>query len=304
MRWNSLYSSSQVYIACAIENNIINPISVNLAVTLKCNYNCRFCFGKFKTLNEKIDTSRILDIPQLLSDAGCQKLTFEGGEPLLSPKILELVYNAKESGMTTSLITNGSLLTFEILEKLSNGLDWLGLSVDSACEKTEKLLGRGFGNHVEHVKKVARWTHSLGIGLKINSVITKLNYKEDLTEFIKILRPKRFKAFQILKIRGENDCSYNDLGISTHEFDIFVKKHRKLIKYGIQFRTESEDDMMGSYIMLLPDGRFFSNFNGVHHYGKKNIFENGVSKAFKEVGWDYLKFLKRGGLYNWNIEKR
>lgn len=279
------------------------PISVNLAVTLECNYRCRFCFGRYKTLGKTLDDSRLLDIPRLLAEAGCQKITFEGGEPLLNPKIFKLVDRAKDVGLTTCLVTNGSLLTYDKLTRLSEGLDWLGLSVDSPNEETEIALGRGSGNHVNQITKVADWAHDLDIALKINAVITRLNYREDMKEFIKSLKPRRFKAFQVLVIRGENESACEELRISHSEFDHFTKNHQELEACGISFVPESQDDMIGSYIMMLPDGSFYSNLNGAYNYGERNIFDKGVDSAFRRVGWDRQKFFRRGGRYCWTVEK-
>ena len=70
------------------------------------------------------------------------------------------------------------------------------------------------------------------------------------------------------------------------------------------FTSETVSDMEGSYIMMLPDGRFFNNFCGRYSYGSNTIFEVGVERALYEVGWDPEKFLKRGGVYNWKGKER
>ena len=284
--------------------NIDFPISVNLVVTDRCNYSCRFCFGKYRTFCGHIDDSRILELPGLLADAGAQKITFEGGEPLLHPGLSDLIVEAKGHGLVTGLVTNGYLMTEIYLKELADSLDWLGLSIDSASEQVEIQLGRGFGDHVKRNLQVVDWAHDLNIPLKINSVITKLNYDEDLTELIKRLAPARFKAFQMLRIKGENDLSSKQLEITSKEFGMFVHSHIGLINDGIDFVPETQEDMTGSYIMMLPNGRFFNNIGHIHTYGKDTVFEVGVKKAFKDIHWNVRRFLKRGGLYDWDIKKR
>ena len=56
--------------------------------------------------------------------------------------------------------------------------------------------------------------------------------------------------------------------------------------------------MMGSYIMIDPEGRFFDNHAGEHHYSKP-ILEVGVEEAFSSVYYDPVKFLVRGGSYDY-----
>lgn len=279
------------------------PISVNLVVTTRCNYKCRFCFGHYKQLKAIPKDDCILEIPKLLAEAGCQKLTLEGGEPFLSPKLSELLKKAKNLGLVTCVVTNGKLVTKEKMKSLSPYLDWIALSIDSVDEATEIKLKRGDGGHISHCKEIATWAHELGIRLKINSVITSLNYTQDMKSLIRELKPDRWKAFQMLQIEGENVETTKDLIITDEKFLDFIKKHESIKMDGIDFIGESQEDMKGSYIMLLPDGRFISNNEGKYVFGKKTIFELGVLEAFKKVGWDEEKFYQRGGYYQWKRSK-
>jgi radical S-adenosyl methionine domain-containing protein 2 len=293
------------YNECTQSNILANllPVSVNLVVTTRCNYNCRFCFGHYRQLKRPPKDDRILEIPKLLAEAGCQKLTLEGGEPFLFTQLLELLKEAKNAGLVTCIVTNGMLVTKEKITSLSPYLDWIALSIDSMDEATEIKLKRGQGEHISHCKKIAIWVHELGIRLKINSVITSLNFNHDLKNLINELKPDRWKAFQLLQIEGENVETTKDLTITDEEFRIFMKKNESIRTYKTDFICESQDDMKGSYIMLLPDGRFFSNHEGKYVFGKKTIFKSGVLEALKEVGWDKEKFFHRGGYYQWKGNK-
>ncbi len=177
-------------------------------------------------------------------------------------------------------------------------MDWLGISIDSSSEETEKLLGRGWGSHVKHTKEVTSWAHKLGIKLKINTVVTRYNLYEDLKPLYRELRPHRIKVFQFLPIRGENDRYAHILKITEDEFDVFVSKHLELRDEGFDIVFESNKDMLGSYVMLLPSGRFFNNTNGEYILSKHTLFIKPRA-AFMEIKWDINKFLKRGGKYEW-----
>jgi len=270
------------------------PISVNLPVTDKCNYRCRFCFAK----DCFGDDTRILEIPSILADAGTKKISFEGGEPFLYPKLNDLLKISKKNGLVTSVISNGSLITKDIISETANHLDWLTLSIDSTHEEIEYQLGRGFGNHVDHIKKVAEWANKLDIKLKLNTVVTKLNLDEDLSKLYSSLRPKRVKLFQVLPIYGLNAAEIQDLLITRSKFEDFVARHLHLNKKDITVISETNQDMMGSYIMILRDGRLFNNHNRRYQYSKHTIFED-IGKALEEVEWDARKFEERGGLYEW-----
>jgi radical S-adenosyl methionine domain-containing protein 2 len=277
----------------------IAPVSVNLVTTLACNYNCAFCFGHLHTLGSRPVDNRILEIPDILATAGCEKLTLEGGEPFLFRDIDVLLEAARDAGLVTSIVTNGSLVTHDSLLAVAGDLDWIGLSLDSGHEAVEEGLGRGSGNHVAQSLRVARWARELGIKLKVNTVVTVLNYDEDLRDIIRRMRPQRWKAFQVLHIAGENSISGSGLWVTDEQFRRFVEINSRPPSIGVDLVAEWARDMLGTYIMMLPDGRFFSNHGGEHVYGTKSVFDTTVEDALRDVGWDEDGFLGRGGLYDW-----
>lgn len=54
----------------------------------------------------------------MLAAAGVSRLTFVGGEPFLHPLLPRLIREAKAAGLITMVITNGSLLTPQLLQDL------------------------------------------------------------------------------------------------------------------------------------------------------------------------------------------
>ena len=236
----------------------------------------------------------MLRIPSLLADAGCEKLTFVGGEPLLCPILPSLLETSKDLDLTTMLVTNGSLLTLSFLQQNHENIDWISLSIDSQHEDIQRCLGSGVGNHVGQTIENVRQIRAFNIRLKLNSVITRLNFTEDMCDFILSLKPERWKAFQVLPIKGQNDHEVNDLAITSGEFDIFRQKHQQL-SFAV---FESNQEMQGSYLMLSPHGEFFTNSSGEHVYGP-SIFDVGVEEALRQNTWDVHKFIGRGGVYSW-----
>ncbi|UJG40386.1 MAG: viperin family antiviral radical SAM protein [Candidatus Heimdallarchaeum aukensis] len=271
-------------------------VSVNWHLWPRCMNNCSFCFGRFNEIKTTLNRENALRILRILVDSGTEKISFTGGEPLLCPHLGELIKESHNLGLTTMLITSGTILNTKFIEEHHRYLDWIALSVDSSNEHIQKQLGRGNGNHVHKIKKLSKDIHSYNINLKINTVVTKLNWNEDMTEFIEEIAPVRWKVFQVLKIVGQNDGTIDQLLISEEEFNVFVKTHNHLKPV-----VESNKDMKGSYIMLDALGRFFQNSNGYLQYSQ-SILEIDPIKAIIQVGWDYNKFIKRGGLYNWNIK--
>jgi radical S-adenosyl methionine domain-containing protein 2 len=103
-------------------------------------------------------------------------------------------------------------------------------------------------------------------------------------------------VFQVLPIKGENDRYMEDLKISSEEFDDYLERHKGL---GYTMVPERNEDMTGSYAMVDPAGRFFENSTGSLLFSQP-ILEVGVHAAYEQAHPDSEKFLKRGGLYDWN----
>jgi radical S-adenosyl methionine domain-containing protein 2 len=273
------------------------PIAVNFHLYKPCNYRCRFCFATYRDIDGHLplpDAKRLL---QLLREAGCEKLNFAGGEPTLHPHIGELVAEAKRLGFVTTLITNGARLG-RLLDEHAREIDWVGLSVDSGDEDVQAELGRGRGGHVARSRALAARVHALGLGLKLNTVVTALNWQEDMRWLVRELRPARWKVFQVLAIAGQNDGDVEPLLLAREQFQAFVERHHELEAEGLGPVAEDNDAMTDSYAMIDPLGRFYGNHGGRYVYSRP-ILEAGVITALAEVDFEVQRLVARGGLYPW-----
>ena len=249
---------------------------------------------KLPDVDANIDSAnRILSI---LKKNGITKVNFVGGEPLLHPHLQDFVVCAKNHGLTVSIITNGYLLTQQRIKELKPFVDWIGISIDSANEDIEAKLGRGFGRHVENTLRVCEMIKMEGIKLKINTVVTKLNFSEDLRSLIERIHPLRWKVFQMLGILGQNETELASLAISSDEFQVFIKTNKNILLESNQSPTfETNDDMIDSYLMLAPDGSVIQNSGHGYAY---HALEDVVIHGFSDI-LNSDKYVKRGGQYDW-----
>ena len=276
----------------------MKPISVNFHLWKPCNYHCRFCFATFPDIEGALTLNDAKHLLFLLREAGAEKLNFAGGEPTLHPNIGELVAESHRLGFITSLVSNGARMT-ELLEKHAHEIDWVALSVDSASEAVQKDLGRGNGNHVIQSIALFDKLHQYGIRIKLNTVVTGLNFQENMSDFVRRVRPERWKIFQVLPVQGQNDGSVEELLISPQQFQEFVERHQPLINEGFQVIPESNDLMKDSYVMVNPQGQFYNITKNNGHSYSSPILKVGVSAALAQVGWNIDAFLRRGGIYSW-----
>ena len=125
------------------------PPTVNLHSLIPCNYKCGFCYAGFASAKrshipqaELHEIIRQIGTVSHLNGERPRKVTFAGGEPLLSPTALPDIAFARAQGLATSLVTNGSLLTDDKIHRLAPILDWLTISIDSLDASTNRRIGR------------------------------------------------------------------------------------------------------------------------------------------------------------------
>jgi radical S-adenosyl methionine domain-containing protein 2 len=286
--------------------------AVNFHLWEPCNMRCKFCFATFQDVKKSIlpkghlPKEQALEVVRQLARFGFEKITFAGGEPTLCPWLSELIIAAKAAGLTTMIVTNGSRLDDEFLQTNKGYLDWIAISVDSLSPATNIEIGRALVGKAplsaEYYFSLADRVKHYGYGLKINTVVSSKNYQEDLHEFIRYAKPKRWKIFQVLPIKGQNDREIENFIISDEAFQRFLSNHSDLQEVTTVI-PESNDQMTGSYTMVDPAGRFYDNVNGTHNYSMP-ILEIGCQQALEQVNYNFSKFISRGGRYEWeNIDQ-
>ncbi len=63
---------------------------------------------------------------------GIVTLTFSGGEPFIRKDLFELSLYAKSQGLITMVVTNLNLFKVDHREKIAEGFDFFGISIDSS----------------------------------------------------------------------------------------------------------------------------------------------------------------------------
>jgi len=279
----------------------IRQATVNLHPTWRCNYQCGFCHSTFPGIGDSLGRE---EWKTLIRTLGCappihgrfeiDKISIAGGEPTLVPFLPELLREVRRHDLVSSLITNGSGLRGELLQEIAEYLDWVALSIDSQDEGTNVRLGRGSGAHVRTTKRaVERLRAHDHVRIKLNTVVTRLNWREDLHRLVAWVRPDRWKVFQAMRVEDQNGSRMGEFSVSDAQFARFCERHADLDPV-----CESAEAMRGSYLMIDPRGRFFGNSRGRHVYSDP-VSLVGVEEAVRQVGWSPEAFLARGGSYDW-----
>jgi radical S-adenosyl methionine domain-containing protein 2 len=282
------------------------PDTINIHLTRNCNFACRFCYAEFAECGSAfIPPERLRRLLTAIASAPPlqtgrkRKVNFAGGEPLLYNGLPDILDFSKQLDLRTSIVTNGSLLNERNLARFSASLDICAVSMDSGLSQTNEAIGRcgkGFRPDREFYQRLTEQIRASGIRLKINTVVNRVNFDENLGELVSALLPFRWKLFQVKEVIGQNDKTYSKFAISVPEFMDFVERNRRFLPASIAAVPETSGDMTGSYAMIAPNGCFFDSALGRHQYSRP-ILEAGIVEAFQDVTFDDQKFLKRGGLY-------
>jgi len=215
--------------------------------------------------NFEDEITEILDSKTILSklfQLKIEKINIIGGEPLLYPFTYDIIKNAKKMGFVTSITTNGSLLTKSKIKFFSPYLDWIGLSVDSKYEDIEREMGRGCGKHLQNALKICEIIREEGIKLKVSTTVTKLNYKENMRQFIIKLNPDMWEILQVSFKKKQHDDYIRSFSISENEFGNYINLNEDIIlKSGEKPVFRRDEDMDYSYFMLSPNGDILISTN-------------------------------------------
>ena len=273
-----------------------DPISINLHLTRSCNMACRGCFAKYKGPPELGETAwlRCIEIIAKETSSRCKrKLNFVGGEPSLLGFLPRLVAKAKSHGFITGIVSNGSLITREWIGAYRGMLDMVGISVDSLQPERNRMLGRvidGQPMDRERYLGIIEVIKDTGFPLKINTVVSAHNFKENFNDFIRLAMPARWKVMQYLRIIGQND-QIDGYEIGRPAFENFVLKHST----NSCMVPENKAAIEGSYIMVDPAGRPYENIGMEVRYGEP-MLEAGLLGQLQGLGYDAEATRRRGGL--------
>jgi radical SAM protein with 4Fe4S-binding SPASM domain len=108
----------------------LNPLSVVLLLTYRCNLRCKMCFYYneaeksntqsliHKRKNEELTLEQIKKMIDDIAKMNVKVLTLHGGEPLIYPDVFVISKYAAEKGLLVNFITNGILLNDKIIDEI------------------------------------------------------------------------------------------------------------------------------------------------------------------------------------------
>ena len=158
-----------------------SPLLLVLEVTNECNLNCKYCYTK------KRGEKSIFSIPfEILRDILLEAKELEifdiniaGGEPFLYPSILEVIELIKKLGFGLSMVTNATLITPEIAQRLKelDVIQYIQVSFDGHNEKIHNITRCDFARAFNGFKMLVEFADSIEMAPSVGIVINKYNFR-------------------------------------------------------------------------------------------------------------------------------
>lgn len=267
---------------------------VNLHLTESCNFKCSYCFAKFNNDNElKLDSwKKVVDnIASYFNSKNIMgRINLAGGEPMILPFLDDLIDYILSKDIKVSIITNGYYLNKKKIDSWKNKLTMIGVSVDSIDETTNIKIGRctkskktiDYTNFIDTLNYIKKQD----MILKVNTVISKINYHQDITELYNKVDFDRIKLLQLRVNKGSNDEAQKD-AITKQEFEMYCNKVINTVNKRII--CESSDEIENSYVFIDPEGFLISNDSDSHN-SVGNVLNEKLELLIEKANVNINKF--------------
>lgn len=134
--------------AKGMDAQLLPPVQSDIDLSPQCNFNCPHCNAYNIIDNQKSNLSieHWLNVSDFLKDWGVKSSCVAGGgEPMRHPGLGKFLLRQKENNIQNGLISNGSLMTPELIDIMAATCRYVGISMDAGTNKTFMKL-KGISN--------------------------------------------------------------------------------------------------------------------------------------------------------------
>lgn len=276
-------------------------MSLVIAPTTACNFNCPYCFES--KAKPAVMTEEVMDgIVNFIKESGKVKqlhLTWYGGEPLLAFPQIQMLYNKLSAEgmpeiMSQAIITNGYLVDEKVCEFFKGKkLKYIQITLDGIKErhdKTRALKTNGEGTFdiiCRNIRLIAERLPETRVNIRVNVD------RETLDEYVKIAEmvKERFGDLPNVSaypgfIREEtpDNCTLCHKSIQLHERQ---KVHEHYAECGVRqplFPSRKGKGCMiqaGNSYIIGPEGEIYKCWDDVSNEGRAvgSVFDKNLGST-------------------------
>ncbi|PWU80823.1 MAG: GTP 3',8-cyclase MoaA [Candidatus Nitrosopolaris wilkensis] len=165
---------------------------LRISITDRCNMRCVYCMPNSNTewieQNNILTYDEIVKLATILARLGIEKIRVTGGEPLVRPKVEDLIKTLSniDEIKAISMTTNGLLLRDKVMQLRDAGLSSINVSLDTFKEDRFKAITGIRG--LNKVMNAIRVADDAGLKIKINTVIMRGWNDDEIADFARFAR--------------------------------------------------------------------------------------------------------------------
>ncbi|MFH1849318.1 MAG: radical SAM protein [archaeon] len=251
------------------------PLEIEIKPTNNCNLNCMSCrvMGNLEyDPNEEIGHRAYTDSLKELGTSGLKVHITGGGEPFAYPGITGLVSALAQSGISSSVTTNGTLITGEQIDiMVSHRWRHIFFSLDAPDAEThDKLRGKK------------------GTFERVVSTIEKINEKK---KALKSDLPSIELGLVLSEYNADAIGDYIDMGIRLHVKNITLQPLRVEVRdnFGLTLSDETRKRFMGRLAGLRMKCDEHNIISNLGHFDDMLIGKTrGITKVIESYTRDKL----------------
>jgi uncharacterized protein len=290
-------------------------------VTTACNLACPYCFqpkgGKSFWDQTMVEKAVEYTLGRIENEEMTQLyVSLYGGEPLLNfeacSQFMEAVWNGSGNiRKMASLVTNGTLITEDILEELKKyNMNFVQITIDGSKEINDKrrVFKNGEGTYDLLMDKIEMTAGYLPLQIRVNvdreNISSLSKFIDDLLERGLGGRNIRFDLARVMANTSPN-CWYESHCIPVEEFDkdmfpYFLRLKKEGFKILINWKNLPRymfcAAYSGKHVAIDPDGNLYNCLEGIglDRYITGNLFNDPIyNENYREwVEFSVLSFSK------------
>jgi radical SAM protein with 4Fe4S-binding SPASM domain len=272
---------------------LAGPLKVQWDILYRCNSKCVTC-DRWQALegtdNMPLEREKLL--LDELAAMGTFSVAFSGGEPFLRKDIFELFKHAKKVGLTTSVNSNGLLITEAMAERIvDSGLDMIYLSLDGGNAETNDYIRGVPGSFEKTFKAIERIRNVRKDRPKIfiNCTVNNRNVGE-LVDLVRLARAANVDGVTIQPAHNCADMEFSlpeDLTLSDSSIPRF-EEQLALLKRDFSDMFPMMDEYFAHFGTFVRDPSSLYRYRCVAAYTSVQIHPNGdvysCPVAFEKMG--------------------
>jgi GTP 3',8-cyclase len=281
---------------------------LRISITDRCNMRCVYCMPTNNTewfeQNDILTYDEIIRIATILARLGIEKIRLTGGEPLVRPKLEDLIRRLSniEGINMISMTTNGLVLRDKVKELKDAGLESINISLDTfKADRFRTISGGVYG--LDNVLDAIYAADRAKLKIKINTVIMRGWNDDEIADFAKFARHTGYtvRFIEFMPLDGSGIWEPNLVVSKKEMIQRITENVKKLVPL---YNKNSEPAALYSFVDGKGTLGFISSvtepFCG--NCDRMRITSDGrlLTCLYENPGYD-LKSLLRGGKYDDDI---